>query len=83
MRCYASGRTTRRRDRRARVFRRGDRRRRQLFCSKHGATFTYDGDATKGPAFFPLLHFEMCTLSNGHVGVVTSQTVPKTQRLLA
>jgi hypothetical protein len=38
---------------------------------------------TMGPAVVPLVHFEMCTLSNGHVGVVTSQTVSKTQRLMA
>jgi nitrite reductase/ring-hydroxylating ferredoxin subunit len=54
----------------------------QLLCMKHGATFTYDGDVTMGPAFFPLVHFEMCTLSNGHVGVVVSQIVAKTQRLM-
>jgi nitrite reductase/ring-hydroxylating ferredoxin subunit len=55
----------------------------QLFCMRHGALFTYDGDVTKGPAFFPLVHFEMCTLANGHVGVVVSQIVAKTQRLMA
>jgi len=55
----------------------------QLVCKKHGATFTYDGDVTNGPAFFPLVHYEMCTLSNGHVGVVISQIVAKTQRLAA
>jgi nitrite reductase/ring-hydroxylating ferredoxin subunit len=55
----------------------------QLVCKKHGATFTYDGDVTNPPAFFPLVHYEMCALSNGHVGVVISQVVAKTQRLMA
>jgi nitrite reductase/ring-hydroxylating ferredoxin subunit len=55
----------------------------QLVCPKHGATFTYNGDVTMGPAFFPLVHYEMCTLANGHVGVVTSQLVAETQRLMA
>jgi nitrite reductase/ring-hydroxylating ferredoxin subunit len=55
----------------------------ELLCRRHRATFTYDGDVTNGPAFVPLVHYEMCTLSNGHVGVVVSHTVSKAQRLLA
>ncbi len=53
----------------------------QFNCPRHGALFTYNGDVTKGPAFFPLVHYAMCTLANGNVGVLPSQTVPKTQRL--
>jgi nitrite reductase/ring-hydroxylating ferredoxin subunit len=51
-------------------------------CPKHQATFTYDGVVTNGPAFFPLVHYAMCTLANGHVGVITAQTVPRAQRLM-
>jgi cytochrome b6-f complex iron-sulfur subunit len=54
-----------------------------FYCPAHGATFTFDGTVTQGPAFNPLVHYAMCTLSNGHVGVVKSQTVSQSQRLVA
>ena len=54
-----------------------------FYCPRHGATFTYNGDILGGPVITPLVHYEMCTLANGHVGVVTSVTVSKTQRLNA
>lgn len=55
----------------------------RFYCPRHGATFTYNGDILGGPVITPLVHYEMCTLANGHVGVVTSVTVTKTQRLNA
>lgn len=55
----------------------------QFFCPAHGATFTYNGVVTNGPAFTPLVHYAMCTLAGGHVGVITSQTVAASQRLVA
>jgi cytochrome b6-f complex iron-sulfur subunit len=50
-------------------------------CPRHGSEFSFDGAVLTGPAFQPLVHFAMCTLDNGHVGVFTSQTVPDSQRL--
>jgi nitrite reductase/ring-hydroxylating ferredoxin subunit len=52
-----------------------------IYCPRHGATFTFNGAVTTGPATKPLNHFAMCTLANGHVGVVTSMTVSASQRL--
>jgi len=54
-----------------------------FYCPAHGATFTFNGTVTNGPAFTNLVHYAMCTLSNGHVGVVKSQTVSQSQRLVA
>jgi Rieske Fe-S protein len=53
----------------------------QFFCSGHGATFNFNGDATGAPATAPLQHFAMCMLPNGNVGVDTSMSVAKTVRL--
>lgn len=52
-----------------------------IVCPRHGSEFSFDGAVLTGPATAPLVHYAMCTLANGHVGVLTSQTVPDTQRL--
>jgi nitrite reductase/ring-hydroxylating ferredoxin subunit len=52
-----------------------------IYCPRHGATFTLNGAVTQGPATKALNHYAMCTLSNGHVGVISSQTVSATTRL--
>src|SRR5262249_47399953 len=52
-------------------------------CNRHGAEFTFDGAVTMGPAIFPLVHYGMCTLAGGHVGVQTTMTVAASTRLMA
>ena len=52
-------------------------------CPRHGSLFSFDGAVLTGPATAPLVHFAMCTLGNGNVGVFTAQTVPDTTRLNA
>ncbi len=52
-----------------------------FYCPRHGAEFTFNGVVTQGPAFLPLTHYAMCDMSNGHVGVITSQTVSASTRL--
>jgi nitrite reductase/ring-hydroxylating ferredoxin subunit len=52
-----------------------------FYCPRHGATFAIDGSPTSGPVITGLVHYAMCTLANGHVGVILSQTVAKTDRL--
>ena len=52
-----------------------------FLCPRHGSEFSFDGAVLTGPASAPLVHYAMCTLANGNVGVLTSQTVPDTQRL--
>jgi nitrite reductase/ring-hydroxylating ferredoxin subunit len=52
-----------------------------FYCPRHGAEFTFNGVVTRGPAFLPLTHYSMCDMSNGHVGVNTSQTVGASVRL--
>ena len=54
-----------------------------FYCPRHGAKFDYNGGIISGPVITGLTHYAMCTLANGHVGVVAAQTVPKTQRLAA
>jgi nitrite reductase/ring-hydroxylating ferredoxin subunit len=54
-----------------------------FYCPRHGATFSINGDPTSGPVITGLVHYAMCTLANGHVGVILSQTVAKTDRLVA
>ena len=49
-------------------------------CPRHGALFQYDGAIVSGPVNKPLSHFSMCTMSNGHIGVVTAAKVPATDR---
>jgi cytochrome b6-f complex iron-sulfur subunit len=50
-------------------------------CPRHGSLFSFDGAVLTGPATQPLVHYAMCTLANGHVGVLTSQTVSASDRL--
>ena len=52
-------------------------------CPRHGSLFSLDGAVLTGPATMPLVHFAMCMLDNGHVGVLTTQTVADTERLNA
>jgi nitrite reductase/ring-hydroxylating ferredoxin subunit len=54
-----------------------------FYCPRHGATFSINGDPTGGPVITGLVHYAMCTLAGGHVGVIVSQTVAKTERLVA
>jgi len=54
-----------------------------FYCPRHGAMFDFDGNVTRGPATSPLVHYAMCILANGHVGVNTAMTVAKTDRLNA
>lgn len=54
-----------------------------FYCPAHGATFNFNGTVTGGPAFSNLVHYAMCTMSSGHVGVIKSQTVSQSQRLVA
>ncbi|MEO8840966.1 MAG: Rieske (2Fe-2S) protein [Kofleriaceae bacterium] len=54
----------------------------QYRCPAHGATFMFNGTVTGGPATTSLVHFSMCTLANGHVGVSTTTTVPASTRLM-
>ena len=49
-------------------------------CPRHGALFKYDGTIISGPVSQPLSHYAMCTLANGHVGVIRT-AVSKSQRL--
>ena len=51
-------------------------------CPAHGATFDFTGGVLGGPTSTPLVHYAMCTLPNGHVGVTIGTTVPKTTRLM-
>ncbi len=55
----------------------------QFYCPRHAARFDLDGGPVSGPVFTALSHFAMCTLANGHVGVITSMKVAKTVRLNA
>lgn len=52
-------------------------------CPRHGALFTLNGAVISGPVSHPLVHYSMCTLANGHVGVIKSVTVSATTRLIA
>jgi nitrite reductase/ring-hydroxylating ferredoxin subunit len=52
-----------------------------FYCPRHDATFALDGSPTGGPVITGLVHYAMCTLANGNVGVILSQTVAKTDRL--
>ena len=50
-------------------------------CPRHGSEFSFDGAVLTGPATAPLVHYAMCMLDNGNVGVLTSQTVSESDRL--
>ncbi len=52
-------------------------------CPRHGSEFSFDGAVLTGPAFQPLVHYAMCTLPSGNVGVLVSEMVPDTDRLNA
>jgi cytochrome b6-f complex iron-sulfur subunit len=52
-----------------------------FLCPRHGSEFSFDGAVLIGPAAQPLVHYAMCTLDGGHVGVLTSQTVADSERL--
>lgn len=52
-----------------------------FFCPSHGAQFDFSGTVLQGPATTPLVHFALCTMANGNIGVISSQTVPAAQRL--
>jgi nitrite reductase/ring-hydroxylating ferredoxin subunit len=52
-------------------------------CPRHGALFTFDGAIVSGPVTKALVHYSMCVMSNGHLGVLTSSLVPATTRLVA
>jgi nitrite reductase/ring-hydroxylating ferredoxin subunit len=55
----------------------------QFHCPKHDALFTFNGAVVSGPVINPLVHFAMCTLANGHVGVQIATHVAASTRLLA
>jgi nitrite reductase/ring-hydroxylating ferredoxin subunit len=52
-------------------------------CPRHGSLFSFDGAVLTGPATMPLVHYAMCTLPSGNVGVLTSVIVADTDRLNA
>ena len=54
-----------------------------LYCTRHGAAFSFTGAVLKGPASSPLPHYAMCTLANGNLGVLTTMIVPATTRFQA
>jgi nitrite reductase/ring-hydroxylating ferredoxin subunit len=51
-----------------------------ILCPRHGAEFSYNGDVISGPVFTGLVHYALCILSNGNVGV-TTQTVSQSTRM--
>ncbi|HEY5951413.1 MAG TPA: Rieske (2Fe-2S) protein [Kofleriaceae bacterium] len=55
----------------------------QFYCPRHAARFDLNGGIVSGPVIKALPHYAMCMLPNGHVGVLTSMNVPKTDRLVA
>jgi cytochrome b6-f complex iron-sulfur subunit len=54
-----------------------------IFCPRHGALFTFNGAVVSGPPTRALVHYAMCTMTNGHVGVLTAMQVAATERLVA
>jgi cytochrome b6-f complex iron-sulfur subunit len=52
-------------------------------CPRHGSQFSFDGAVITGPATAPLVHYAMCTLPNGNIGVLTSTVVADSDRLNA
>lgn len=54
-----------------------------FYCTAHGATFDFNGNVLGGPTSTKLVHYALCLMSNGNVGVIKSQTVAQSQRLVA
>jgi len=54
-----------------------------FLCPRHGAEFTFNGAIIGGPVNRPLVHYPMCVMSSGHVGVDTSTTTTASDRLNA
>jgi nitrite reductase/ring-hydroxylating ferredoxin subunit len=54
-----------------------------FYCPCHGAKFNYDGSIISGPVFMTLVHFVICLLSSGHVGVDPNTTTSTSTRLVA
>lgn len=50
-------------------------------CPRHGAIFTYNGDVVSGPVVFGLVHYSLCLLGTGHVGVNPGVTASQSARL--
>ena len=53
----------------------------EFYCPRHGATFDVDGNPKSGPVFIGLVHYAMCDMGNGHLGVIKSQQVSQSTRL--
>jgi Rieske Fe-S protein len=53
----------------------------QFYCPRHGATFDFSGNPTGGPVITGLVHFAMCNMSNGHLGVITTMQVSQSARI--
>jgi nitrite reductase/ring-hydroxylating ferredoxin subunit len=51
-----------------------------LYCTRHGAAFSFTGAVVRGPATTALPHYAMCLLANGNLGVLKSTIVPATMR---
>jgi nitrite reductase/ring-hydroxylating ferredoxin subunit len=51
-------------------------------CPRHGALFNFDGSIISGPVSRVLVHYAMCVMPGGHVGVMTGQTVDAGARLV-
>lgn len=54
-----------------------------FYCPRHGAEFTFNGDVISGPVSRGLVHYSLCILSNGNLGVQTSMQVSASTRLVA
>jgi nitrite reductase/ring-hydroxylating ferredoxin subunit len=50
-------------------------------CPRHGALFTVDGVIISGPVSRGLVHYSLCILGNGHVGLNRSVPVANAVRL--
>jgi nitrite reductase/ring-hydroxylating ferredoxin subunit len=53
----------------------------QFYCPRHGATFDLNGNVRSGPVSRGLVHYAMCVMSTGHVGVNPSQQTSQSTRL--
>lgn len=54
----------------------------QFRCPRHNARFTFNGAVVSGPVSQPLVHYSMCQMANGHLGVMTSSIVSASTRLV-